>query len=68
MCSQHADYNVLINDLGDFLTYKGKLYIPWNLTKIILQEYYNTHSHFGQTHIQEMILEQFYWPQMTHDI
>ena len=44
---QHADYNVLTNVLGDFLTYKGKLYIPRSLMKTILREYYDTHGHFG---------------------
>ena len=33
---QHADYNVLMNDLGVFLMYKGKLYVPRSLTKMIL--------------------------------
>ena len=42
--SQHADYNVLINDLGDFLMYKAGLYIPQNLTKTILQEYHDVWS------------------------
>ena len=46
---QHANYNVLKNDLGDFLTYKGKLYVPQSLTKMILREYHDVHGHFGQT-------------------
>ena len=46
---QHADYNVLTNDLGDFLTYKGKLYVPRSLTKTILREYHDARGHFGQT-------------------
>ena len=45
---QHADYNVLTNDLGDFLMYKGKLYVLQSLTKMILREYHDAHGHFGQ--------------------
>ena len=55
--SQHADYNVLINDLGDFLMYKAGLYIPQNLTKTILQEYHDVCGHFIQTKTQEKISE-----------
>ena len=33
---QHTVYNVLMNDLGDFLMYKGKLYVLQSLTKMIL--------------------------------
>ena len=50
MHGHHADYNVLTNNLGDFMMYKGKLYVPQSLTKIILQEYHDVHGHFGQTH------------------
>ena len=57
MHSQYTDYNVLTNDLGDFLRNKRKLYIPLSLTKTILQEYHNIHGHFGQICMQEKILE-----------
>ena len=46
----HADYNMLKNDLGDFLMYKRKLYIPWSLIKTILWECHDAHGHFRQTH------------------
>ena len=48
--SQHTDYNVLTNDLGDFLTYKGELYVLRSFMKMILREYHDTCGHFGQTH------------------
>ena len=38
MASQPADYNMLMNDLGDFLMYKRKLYVPRTLSETILQE------------------------------
>ena len=53
----HTDYNVLTNDLGDFLMYKEKLYILQSLTKTILREYHNAHGYYGQTRTQKMILE-----------
>ena len=48
---QHANYNVLKNDLGDFLMYKRKLYVPQSLTKMILRECHDVRGHFGQTHM-----------------
>ena len=59
---------MLMNDFGDFLMYKGEFYILSSLTKTILREYHNMHGYFGQTHMKEMISEQFYWPRMTHNI
>ena len=47
---QHAVHKVLTNDFGDFLTYKGKLYIPQSFTKTMLQKYHNICGHFGQTY------------------
>ena len=46
---QNTNYNVLMNDLGDFLMYKRKLYVPQSLTKTILREYHDVCGHFGQT-------------------
>ena len=59
---------MLINDLGDFLTYKRKLYVPQSIINTILREYHDVNGHFGQTHMQEMISKQFYWPQMIRNI
>ena len=68
LCGQHADYNMLTNDLSDFLIYRVKFQVPWSLAKTILQEYHDACGHFGQTYTQEIILEQLYWPRMTYDI
>ena len=38
----HADYTIIHNSIGEFLTFKGRLYIPKNLVPTILYEYYDT--------------------------
>ena len=43
MGSQPADYNMLMNDLGDFLIYKRKLYVLRILSETILQECYDAY-------------------------
>ena len=65
---QNTDYNVLMDDFGDVLMYKEKLYILQSLKETILQEYHDVHGYFSQTHMQEIISEQFYQLKITHSI
>ena len=44
----HADYSTVHNSLGEFLTFKGRLYVPKSLVPTILYEYHDTQGHFGQ--------------------
>ena len=57
-----------MNDLSDFLTYKGKFYVPQSLTKTILREYHDTCGYCGQIYTQEIISKQLSWRQVTHNI
>ena len=41
-CSIHADYSIVHNSIGEFLKYKGQLYIPKSLVPTILFEYHDT--------------------------
>ena len=34
--STHADYSIIHNLMGEFLTFKGQLYVPKNLVPTIL--------------------------------
>ena len=43
----HADYGIAHNPTGEFLTFKGRLYVPKNLVPIILYEYHDAQGHFG---------------------
>ena len=40
-CSIHADYGIVHNSMGEFLTFKGRLYMPKNLVQTILYEYHD---------------------------
>ena len=44
----HADYSIEDNSIGEFLTFKGWLYMPKNSAQTILYEYYDAQGHFGQ--------------------
>ena len=44
----HADYSTIHNSIGEFLTFKGRLYIPKSLVSTILYEYHDARGHFGQ--------------------
>ena len=46
--STHANYSTIHNSLGEFLTFKGRLYIPKSLVPTILYEYHDARGHFGQ--------------------
>ena len=46
----HADYSTVHNSLGEFLTFKGRLYVPKSLVPTILYEYHDAQGHFGQQH------------------
>ena len=46
--STHPDYSIIYNSTGEFLIFKGRLYVPKNLVPIILYEYHDTRGHFGQ--------------------
>ena len=48
--SMHADYSTVHNMIGEFLTFKGRLYIPKSLDPTILYEYHDARGHFGQQH------------------
>ena len=43
----HADYGIINNSIGEFLNFKGRLYIPKNLVLIILYEYHDAQGYFG---------------------
>ena len=44
----HPDYSTVQNALGEFLTFKGRLYVPKGLIPTILYEYHDARGHFGQ--------------------
>ena len=44
----HADYSTVHNSIGEFLTFKGRLYVPKSLVLTILYEYQYTRGYFGQ--------------------
>ena len=46
----HADYSTVHNSLGEFLTFKRRLYVPKSLVPTILYEYHDAQGHFGQQH------------------
>ena len=46
--STHPDYSIIHNSTGEFLTFKGQLYVPKNLVPIIPYEYHDARGHFGQ--------------------
>ena len=45
--STHADYGIIHNLRGEFVTFKGQLYIPKILVPTILYEYHVAQGHFG---------------------
>ena len=49
-CSMHADYSTVHNLIGEFLTFKGRLYVPKSLVLTILYEYHDAQGHFSQQH------------------
>ena len=46
-CSIHADHNMVYNFIGEFLTFKGQLYVPKNLVLTIFHEYHDARRDFG---------------------
>ena len=44
----HADYSIVHNSTGEFLTLKRQLYMPKNLVQTILYEYHDARGHFLQ--------------------
>ena len=46
--STHADYSTIHNSIGEFLTFKGRLYVPKSLVLTILYEYHDARGHFSQ--------------------
>ena len=46
----HADYSSIHILIGEFLTFKGRLYVPKSLVPTILYEYHDAQGHFGQQH------------------
>ena len=59
-CSQHADYLVLENSLGQFLAHKGCLFVPKALVPIVLHEFHDVRGHFGVNCTYAVIAEQYY--------
>ena len=54
--TDHADYAIHDHsNVGELLTFRGKLMVPRNMTRTILYEYHNARGHFGQKRTQEMI-------------
>ena len=45
--STYIDYGIIHNSTVEFLTFKGRLYLPKNLVPIILYEYHDTRGHCG---------------------
>ena len=45
--SMHADYSTVYNSIGEFLTFKGRLYVPKKLVPTILYEHHDARGHFG---------------------
>ena len=46
-CGTYADYGIVHNSIGEFLTFKGRLHEPKNLVMTILYEYHDAQGHFG---------------------
>ena len=46
--SMHADYSTMHNSIGEFFTFKGRLYMPKSLVPTILYEYHDARGYFGQ--------------------
>ena len=46
----HVDYSTVHNLIGEFLTFKGRLYMPKSLVLTILYEYHDARGPFGQQH------------------
>ena len=46
--SIHADYCIVHNLMGVFLTFKGQLYVLKKLVQTILYKYHNAQGHFVQ--------------------
>ena len=44
----HADYSTIHNSIVEFLTFKGKLYVPKSLVPTILYEYHDAREHLSQ--------------------
>ena len=63
-CSQHANFLVLENTLGQFLAHKGCLFVPKTLVPTVLQELHDARGHFGVNRTYAMIAEWYYWPRM----
>ena len=40
-CGTHADYGIVHNLMGEFLTFKGQLYVPKKLVQTILYKYHD---------------------------
>ena len=45
--STHEDYNIVYNLIGEFLTFKGQLYIPRSLVPTIVFKYHDARGYFG---------------------
>ena len=45
--STHVDYSTVYNSIGEFYTFKRRLYIPKILVLIIQYEYHDARGHFG---------------------
>ena len=43
----HADYSTIHNSIGEFLTFKGRLYIPKSLVPTIIFDYHDARGDFG---------------------
>ena len=46
-CGTHTDYGTIHNLIGEFLTFKGQLYVPKKLVPTILYEFHDARGHFG---------------------
>ena len=43
----HANYSIVNNSIGEFLTFKGQLYVPKSLVPTILFKYHDSQGYFG---------------------
>ena len=59
-CIQHANYAVLENSLGQFLSHKGCFFVPKALVPMVLHEFHYVHGHFGVNCTYAMIAEWYY--------
>ena len=46
-CGTHGDFGTIHNSIGEFLTFKGRLYVPKNLVPTILYEYHDARGYSG---------------------